>query len=468
MLHARISISYYFSLICIDFSSHHTGSYRANLMVSSSVEQSNSSSNSELGAGQQIHHAKLPTNHVYANAEVSQVGDFRPFTPIYMNSDDESMRELLSERSSHHDSRSREGRGWSVGSTHGDRIHRHHGGRGLSASSSHTDRICAHQARDGRCWSAGPSQLSKVHSKQPREGRGSSVDPAMMDRVHSQQDRERRGCSVGHDDKIQTTREKRGASVGPTQADRLHSQQVRKKRGQSFGPQDQVQSPREERALPTTPSHENKQTDFEAMRHKRAGRAKSVSATTKHKIDHSATQLPRPRSYSSNLSTVLTKPLPLPPFSVPPPAPLLRRSNPQLSNRLVSPPTHTPPHPVEDIAAHKSNHTKIEASGDYSTPVPVSERYKYDPNFRQDPANMQRQSFIIDTSHDYSDLDEPEDETGEGTVGDRYDHLTPPEVEVHPETHCQGLAELNGLNDEPEEEYSSGYVPNEVSFVALL
>ena len=401
-------------------------------MVSSSVEQSNSSSNSVDGLAHHIN--RTQTNHTYANADVTQVSDFRPFTPIYINSDDENMRE----RGNHISCRSREER---IGSTHGEQE--------LSITTSHPDQISAHQSRDGRGWSVGPLQLSQVNS---RGRRSTSVDPVLMGKVQNQQKRERRGWSVGDDDRVQGGKEERGLS---SRIGREQSQLGKKPQGQSIGHRKQF--PAIERTLPTTPLDHNKATDTNKVLHKRAERAKSVSATTWYKVDRNTTELPRPRSYSNNLSTVLTKPLPLPPISVPPPAPLLRRSEPQLNTALLPPPTHTPPLPVVDPAYEQD---VMEASGDYSTPVPVSERYKYDPNLRHEQADvvsMRRESFVANRSHDYSDPDEPTDELGE--MEERYDHLTPPEAEVHPEG---ALAALEGLKDDPKETIASGYVPTEV------
>ena len=438
------------------------------------MEQSNSTVTSE--------HQRNPnrlssTNHAYANAEVSQHGEFRPFTPIYVNSDEESVRDLISERGSHHGSRTREGRGWSVGSSQGDRVQ-------------------YRPQSDVRGWSAAPSQLSQVRS----HSRLSAMDQAQchLERVHSQPSRERRVWSAGQVDRVQSSREPRSSSAAFSYMDRVHHRHERERRGWSAGCDVKVQSPMEERAPlpPTTPPSEAARNLRDAQ-HRRAGRAKSVSATTRYKVDHdngktAAAQLPRPRSFTNNLSTVLSKPLPLPPLSVPPPAPILRRNNPHFLSapRLHPPPTHTPPPPMVERLTPPRVDTGIETSGDYSTPIPVSERYKYDPKLRQEQqaevSSVHAQPFFTNRSHDYSDPDEledPEEPAGErvvvvveeegeegegGAQGDCYDHLTPPEVDIHPEGQQQVLAELEGLKDEPEDVYMHGYVPTEVSSLKIV
>ena len=433
----------------------------------------NNHSNSAHTTHQQ---SRVNNGHTYANAGVSRLGEFRPFTPLYMNSD-ESLRELLSDKGSHHGSRVREERGWSVESSYRDRVQ---------------------HKRDGRSWSAGPSQLERVNKKHQqrhpdREVRGSSVDPARLHRtrnhgkegrgkpaaqvddVHHQHVREGRGMSVGPAAKAervqhQQKRNKRGTSAGPAQVDRVNH--VRKKSlfGGRGGEKKQNQLlPKEEKLSPVEPHpralHEDK-VPIQQEAPRREDRAKSVSATSRFKVHHEEAEIPRARSYTSNLSTtVLSKPLPLPPFSVPPP--LIRRSSSQHAPGLIPPPTHSPPPPrmSTDLAPNHS-HLSNEASGDYSSPVPVSERYKYDPRLRFELAevtSMQGQPFCVNQSHDYSDPDEPEDD--EVPLGTRYDHLSPIEPDVHPETHAQAFLDLEGLKDEnvTNSEYHKGYVPTEVS-----
>lgn len=442
---------------------------------------SSSSSSSSVHATHQ--HSTTSNGHTYTNAAVSHIGEFRPFTPLYMNSN-ESLRELLSERGSHHESRTREERGWSVESSKRDRVH---------------------HKRDGRSWSAGPSQLERVNRQQQqqqlqdREVRGKSVDPAQVHRIHNH-GKEGRGKPAQADDTHhQHVREGRGMSVGPAaKADKVQHQQKRSKRGTSAGPAqvDRVQHvqkswfggrggekkqnrllPKEEKLSPVEPPppppphshtchHEDKVlTPQETPR--RETRAKSVSATSRFKVHHKEAELPRARSYSNNLSTtVLSKPLPLPPFSVPPP--LIRRSNSQHAPRHVPPPTHSPPPPRMSIDLTPSHsHFSIEASGDYSSPVPVSERYKYDPRLRFELAeviSVHGQPFCADRSHDYSDPDEPDDDGV--PLGSRFDHLSPSEPDIHPERHSQAFLDLEGLKDEnvPNSAYSRGYVPTEVSY----
>lgn len=370
-------------------------------------------------AGNDKHGArKAPAacNHAYANADVSQVGEFRPFTPIYMNSDDESMRELLSEKGSHHGSRSREGRGWSVGSSHNEKVHGNLPKelRDWSAGAN-KDRVIGYHAREGRGWSAGPSQIDRVQGPEMREERGHSVGSSRMERVNSERLKERRNWFSKRAEKI-------------------------KKR------------------LSTELPHEEQPQKKEKLYDRRAGRAHSVSAASKYKVDQSA-ELPRPRSYTHNLSTVLSKPLPLPPFSVPPPAPLLRRSNPQLTNRHVPPPTHSPPPPRVSLVPPQAT-SAMEVSGDYTAPVPVTERYKYDPKLRQEIAETSSFHGVFDNrSHDYSDPDEPDDEI---KVSGRYDHLSPHEADVYPERHSQAFSDLEGLKDNSMLPYTPGYVPTEV------
>lgn len=369
----------------------------------------------------------LPTtcNHDYANADVSQVGDFRPFTPIYVNSDDESMRELLSEKGSHHSSRTKEGRGWSVGSSHNERVHGNlpRELRDWSAG-ARKDRVIGYHAREGRGWSAGPSQVDRVQGPQMREERGRSVGSAQMERVNSERSKERRNWFSKRAERIK----------------------------------------KDEKRLSTEVPSKEKTQSQQKVNTKRPVRAHSVSAASRYKVDHSA-EFPRPRSYSNNLSTVLSKPLPLPPFSVPPPAPLLRRSNPQLANRLVPPPTHSPAPPPRESLAPPQRTSAIEVSGDYTAPVPVNERYKYDPKLRHETAEVSSvQGLFGDRSHDYSDPDEPEDEL---RATNRYDHLSPHEADVHPERHSQAFSDLEGLKDDIALPYTGGYVPTEVSLKPL-
>lgn len=95
--------------------------------------------------------------------------------------------------------------------------------------------------------------------------------------------------------------------------------------------------------------------------------------------------------------------------------------------------------------------------------MPVSERYKYDPKLRQELSEVSsvQGPFIVNRSHDYSDPDEFDDEIG---VLNRYDHLSPSEVDIHPERHSQAFSDLEGLNDEsvPGALHGRGYVPTEV------
>ena len=107
----------------------------------------------------------------------------------------------------------------------------------------------------------------------------------------------------------------------------------------------------------------------------------------------------------------------------------------------------------------------MEVSGDYTAPVPVAERYKYDPKLRLEMAeisSMHSQSLFPDRSHDYSDPDEPDEEV---KASGKYDHLSPSEVDVHPERHTQAFSDLEGLTDDnvPPPIYMRGYVPTEVS-----
>ena len=363
-------------------------------MVSSSVEHSNSSGNS----GSPNHHTSASKNpktlgdHTYANANVTLNGNFHCFIPHYVNGkDDESIRELLSERGSHRSYRSREGRGLSVG--------------------SREMRSCSVVSREGR----GCSVIS-------REGRGYSVGS-----------REVRGCSV-------VSREGRGCSVVS-----------REGRGYSAGR-------REEKDFSIGPFYGEKTYNHNDQYSQRKGRARSVSASTRYKVT-----IPRPKSYSNNLS-ILMKPLPLPPMSVPPPLQKtqIQRSAPQL-NRHVPPPNHSPPPPLESSESTKSaDQIFIEASGDYTAPVPIHERYKYDPKIRQnDIAEVsslhQGRLFHIDQSHDYSDPDEPSQDDSIG-----YDHLSP--LDVHPEHSHQNTPDLKGLKDEqiPTASCIRRYVPTKV------
>lgn len=339
-----------------------------------------------------------------------------------MNSDDESMRDVLSEKgSSHHGSRTREGPGWSVGSSHNERVHGNlpRELRDWSVG-AHKDRVIGYHAREGRGWSAGPSQVDSVQGLQMREERGRSVGSAPMARANSERSKEKKNWFSKRAERVKKDEK------------RLSSAEV--------------------------PGKERTQSQQRLMYSKRAGRAHSVSAANRYKVDHSA-EFPRPRSYSNNLSTVLSKPLPLPPFSVPPPMPLLRRSNPQLANRHLPPPTHSPPPPRESLVPPQAT-SAMEVSGDYTAPVPVTERYKYDPKLRQETAEISSVQGPFDNrSHDYSDPDEPDDET---RVLGKYDHLSPHEADIHPERHSQAFSDLEGLNEESMLPYMRGYVPTEV------
>lgn len=376
--------------------------------------------------------------HTYANADVTQISDFRPFTPLYMNSDDESLRELLSERGSHFGSRTRDGRGWSVESSHCDRIH--HGP--------------PPPVREVRGWSVGaPAQKDRIaNSNAGREVRGWSVEVSQGDRVGPKH-----------------VRDGRGWSAGPSQLERTQqsqqSDQPKFKRVWSFGRAEKSKK-RNSRQLKESLSEASQQKSQEVA-DPRERRAKSVSATSRFKVDHNG-DMPRVRSYTNHLSTVLSKPLPLPPFSVPPPAPLLKRSNPQLSSKNIPPPDHTPPPPLDSSDPSTPNTDRVmllEASGDYTSPVPVAERYKYDPKLRNDASevsSVHAQPFFVDRSHDYSDPDEPDDEVEESM---RYDHLSPTEMEVHPEEHRHTFSDLEGLREEAapsKPDYQRGYVPTEV------
>lgn len=423
----------------------------SNLVISSSAEHSNTSGNSEQDhlshcqAKRYLSKSPSVTNHAYANADVSFIGEFRPFTPIYVNSDEESMRELMSERGSHHASRTREGRGWSVASSHGDKIH-------------------ANQTREGRGWSDGPSQRLTVPNQYPREVRGWSVGASERDRVQRVNSREGRGWSAGVSDRdriqIKQSREGKGWSAGISRAERTKKQQQikdgKKLSAKNGNKIQHIPQPREGRGVP-----QRDPTRPEDMQDSRKQRAQSVSATAKYKVDQKP-ELPRPRSYTNNLSTVLSKPLPLPPFSVPPPTPLLKRVT---SPGQIPPPMHSPPPPLDNSVQTRSIFGM--ESGDYTAPVPISERYKYDPKIRQNETEIHsvqgQPFFIMNQSHDYSDPDEPEDDTFL-EVAERYDHLTPPDVEIHPEGHSQVLMELEGLKDDavPTPPYEKGYVPTEV------
>ncbi len=335
----------------------------------------------------------------------------------------------------------REGRGWSVESGHGDRIH--HGlqppreGRGWSAGApAQRERIDSHLSRQVRGWSVEVSHGDRVGPKHPREGRGWSAAPSQLEATHghqSQQSKFKRGWSFGRGDKSksQNPRKLKESLSEASQKDRIKA--------------------------------ENRQMEGDG----RERRAKSVSAATKFKVDHKL-EMPRVRSYTNNLSTVLSKPLPLPPFSVPPPTPLLRRSNPQLASRKIPPPNHTPPPPIENSVPSTPNADKVvllEVSGDYTAPVPVSERYKYDPKLRTDAASevssMHAQPFFVDRSHDYSDPDEPDVAV---VASGRYDHLSPTELDVHPEGRKHTFTDLEGLEEEmSKDEQPGGYVPTEVN-----
>ena len=334
-----------------------TNESTSNLAASQSVEHSNSSSNSATSptAGRPLSQQTTST-HAYVNAEITQFGGaFRPFTPLYVNSDDESMREVLSDRGSHFGSRTREGRGWSVVSSRSqiDRVQNfaHHHGNHMSHPSSH-------QLRESQ----------------------------------------------------------------------------------------------------------------------RQRRAKSASATTHFKVDTPLGSLPRPNTYANNLSSVLTKPLPPLPSDAGPSLAACHvvRSQPQLTTFNLPPPTHSPPPPADsptsELVGISEQCLYPEVSGDYTSPVPVSERYKYEPN--PWPRTMSgemvevisvggRQPVCGDQCHDYSDPDEPDQESQMSVF--QYDHLS---EDFHPET--SPSSRLSGFNPDKEESlpsfgYSYGYVPTEVS-----
>lgn len=108
----------------------------------------------------------------------------------------------------------------------------------------------------------------------------------------------------------------------------------------------------------------------------------------------------------------------------------------------------------------------MDASGDYTAPVPVSERYKYDPKSRElndlvEVASIHRQPFFGDRCHDYSDPDDHDPES-ESSIP-QYNHLA---EDVHPElSPSDRLSGFDGPQDEglPAFGYSYGYVPTEVS-----
>lgn len=297
-------------------------------------------------------------------------------------------------------------------------------------------------SREGRDWSVG-SQKDRVVGYHARDGRGFSAGPPHVDRVQESQ-----------------TQHKRGWSVGSARLERVNSQHSKEKKNWFSKRKEKLQSPQagDDKQQASTEAH-GPQEQF-----LRLGRARSVSAAMKYKVDHSATELPRPKSDSSNLSTVLSKPLPLPPFSVPPPTPLLSRSNPQLTRRLVPPPTHSPPLPRETLFPPQ-NKSIMEVSGDYTAPVPVAERYKYDPKLRQEMGEISsmQEPLFFDRSHDYSDPDEPDDEV---KASGKYDHLSSHEPDIHPERHAQAFSDLEGLTDDniPPAIYTRGYVPTEVRY----
>ena len=335
-----------------------SGSNTSNMVASNSVEQSNTSSNnSATTAASRTNNSQT---HAYINAEVSQFAEnFRPFTPVYVNNDDENAKELFSEKGSHLGSRSREGRGWSVASSrsYGEKIH----------SSTHNHR--------------------------------------------QQQRHQLEQC--------------------------LHKQ------------------------------HFN---DRE--------RAKSVSSTSKLKIEPPPRlSLPRPKTYSNNLSSVLTKPLPLPPSIMPIPIHKTNKnwSQPQLTTFHLPPPTHSPPPPIgsptSDVLGLSDQCLFIDCSGDYTAPVPISERYKYDPKSREmnetvtQTSSIQRQSFFSNDCHDYSDPDDPDHESQTSGVRSslQYNHQA---EDVHPElSSSDQMSGFDGPTDDglPSFGRSYGYVPTEVS-----
>ncbi len=325
--------------------------------ASHSAEHSNSSSNSAISPRPLSQ--QTTSTHAYVNAEITQFGGvFSPFTPLYVNSDDESMREMMSDRGSHFGSRTREGRGWSVVS-----------------SRSQIDR--AHNIGNGH--------------------HGSHLPTGGHQLLHNSEQRERR--------------------------------------------------------------------------------AKSVFTTSRYKVETPQGSLPRPNTYANNLSSILTKPLP--PLPLDAVAPLLPSgqnacSQPQLANTFnVPPPTHTPPRPVDsstsECVGNSEQFLYPEMSGDYTSPVPVSERYKYDPNPRPRPLSgdiaevnsVNRQPICEGKCHDYSDPDEADEETSIL----QYDHIS---EDIHPET-MSPITNMSGFNSDkndtmpPSLGYSHGYVPTEVS-----
>lgn len=333
------------------------GSSANNLAVSVSVEQSNSSSSYSANTAASRTNSQL--THAYVNAEVSQFGvNFRPFTPLYANSDEESVKELVSEKGSQFGSRSREGRGWSVVS-----------------SRSHVERL---------------NNFANHHRQQPRH--------QLEEHQH-------------------------------------HTQPDGRQRGR---------------------------------------RAKSVSACSKFKVEPPLRMsLPRPKTYANNLSSVLMKPLPLPPCNVPPPTHNMVRSQPQLTILHLPPPLHTPPPPIEsstsEVLGLSDQCLFMDCSGDYTAPVPVSERYKYDPKTREmnstvPTAGVPRQPFFLNDCHDYSDPDEPDHESQISGLQSSllYNHLG---EDVHPESSpSEQMTGFDGSRDEGLSSfgYSHGYVPTEV------
>ena len=322
------------------FHSDSCGDGTSNLGASNSVEQSNSSSsNSATNQSTDM--------HTYVNTEINlSANNSRTFSPLYMNHDDESVKEMLSERDSRCGSKTREARGWSLTSTrsHMERIH----------SLTHPNKQCR------------PHQLEKNHQH-----------------------------------------------------------------------------------LPHT-------------------RARSVTANSRFKVEEEhVSSLPRPKTFSNNLSSVLMKPLPLPPCTVP--ATQRVWSQPQLTNLHLPPPTHTPPPPMEssdsDVLGVSDQCFFLDSSGDYTAPVPISERYKYDPKNREmndlvEIASIQTPPYF-DDCHDYSDPDDPDHDSQTSAM--QNNHLG---EDIHPEASpSDQLAGFDRSTDEVLPEafgYSYGYVPTEV------
>ena len=87
-----------------------------------------------------------------------------------------------------------------------------------------------------------------------------------------------------------------------------------------------------------------------------------------------------------------------------------------------------------------------------------------------DVFNTHAQPFFVDRSHDYSDPDEPDVEI---IKSGSYDHLSPTEVDVHPEGSAHTFEDLEGLTEEiapptPKDDYSRGYVPTQVNVMWFL